>query len=246
MIPECLNSISDAAPVFVTPATFDACRATRLRAWDKICALHIRTFLAFGKADSPLPVASLEGVANTHAVQFAVAPDWTFALRVVNAFAFMWASFQVSAVKTQHFTFPFSGRAAHFAQRTSDAFRATSLRCSGVIVFKRAFPPRRPSWTAAGFFRFAIDSYAKRLGKKMQAPHFRRCPLRESGRRQDIPVSDRRRSCPLRASFFFGSSGSHPLESGISSKSLHPTYGATLNFNLSAFNESVIYQFPYK
>jgi hypothetical protein len=36
------------------------------------------------------------------------------------------------------------------------AFRAFSRRSTSVSFFAEAFPPRRPSATAAGFFRFAI------------------------------------------------------------------------------------------
>lgn len=39
-----------------------------------------------------------------------------------------------------------------FAQRASTAFLAASLRSSGVSLRARAFPPRRPSSTAAEFF----------------------------------------------------------------------------------------------
>ena len=52
-----------------------------------------------------------------------------------------------------------------FAHRAAAAMLATSLRFSGVIFFRRAFPPRRPRATAAGSFRLAmVLLYAKRLG----------------------------------------------------------------------------------
>ena len=45
------------------------------------------------------------------------------------------------------------------AQRAVTAFLALSLRCSGLILAARAFPPifppLRPRATAAGFFRLA-------------------------------------------------------------------------------------------
>ena len=40
-----------------------------------------------------------------------------------------------------------------FFQRACTALRAISLRCSEVSLAARAFPPFRPSDTAAGFFR---------------------------------------------------------------------------------------------
>ncbi len=49
-----------------------------------------------------------------------------------------------------------------FAQRAAIAFLATSERCSCVIFDMRAFAPRRPSATAAGFFLFAIQYHTKR------------------------------------------------------------------------------------
>src|ERR1017187_5235815 len=42
--------------------------------------------------------------------------------------------------------------------RARAAVRATTLRCSAVILVSRAFAPRLPSATAAGFFLFAIST----------------------------------------------------------------------------------------
>ena len=51
-------------------------------------------------------------------------------------------------------------RARSFAHRASLALRARCARASGVIVSRLrlppAFPPRRPSATAAGFFAFGM------------------------------------------------------------------------------------------
>jgi hypothetical protein len=43
-----------------------------------------------------------------------------------------------------------------FAHRASAAFLAISARSSALSLLAVAFPPFRPSATAAGFFRFAI------------------------------------------------------------------------------------------
>ena len=55
------------------------------------------------------------------------------------------------------------------SHRARAPLRAISLRCSTVIVFSRALPPRRPNFTASGFFRFLgmhlSRIYGKRLGR---------------------------------------------------------------------------------
>lgn len=55
--------------------------------------------------------------------------------------------------------FPFAaGLSFAFFHRAAAAVRATTLRCSAVILVSRAFAPRLPSATAAGFFLFAIST----------------------------------------------------------------------------------------
>ena len=51
----------------------------------------------------------------------------------------------------------FFAGAALSPHRAAAALRATSVRFSGVSFVIRAFAPRRPSATAAGFFLFAIE-----------------------------------------------------------------------------------------
>jgi hypothetical protein len=45
-----------------------------------------------------------------------------------------------------------------FAHRAAAAIRATAARFSGVCVFSLILAPRFPRATAAGFFRFAINT----------------------------------------------------------------------------------------
>jgi hypothetical protein len=59
--------------------------------------------------------------------------------------------------------FPFAGLSF---QRAAAAVRATSERCSGVSFVIRAFAPRLPSATAAGFFLFAINHMLSAQPKK--------------------------------------------------------------------------------
>ncbi len=58
---------------------------------------------------------------------------------------------------------------ARFAHRAAAALRATSERFSAVSFFNRALPPRLPSATAAGFFRFAINTMLSASEKKCNA-----------------------------------------------------------------------------
>jgi hypothetical protein len=64
---------------------------------------------------------------------------------------FQFLALSGGAAMRSAFQSPFGLCAA--AHRARAAFRADSLRSSAVIFRTRAFPPRRPSATAAGFFR---------------------------------------------------------------------------------------------